>query len=106
MISYQDLAKEVTTISGVDVPYLDLRRLLRLAMANSLFREPKPNHVAHSTTSRLLLDDEGITSWVSLFTTDFFRPIASTVPAMRKWPGSQEPNETVRPASFTRFHIY
>lgn len=106
MISYQDLAKEVKQISGVDVPYLDLRRLLRLAMVNSLFREPEPNHVAHSTTSLLLLDDEGIASWVAMYTTDFFQPIASTVPAMRKWPGSQEPNETVRPTCFTKCHFY
>ncbi len=96
MITYQDLAVQVEKISGVEVPYLDLRSLLRLSMVNNLFYEPKPNFVAHSTSSRLLLDDEGITSWVGLYTTDFLQPIANTIPAMRRWPGSQEPNETVR----------
>lgn len=95
MITYQDLAQEIERASGVNVPYLDLRRLLRLAMMHNLFREPKPNFVTHSTSSLMLLDDAGLASWVELFTTDFLRPISNTVPAMRKWPGSQEPNETV-----------
>lgn len=94
-ISFKDLAIKVGCVAGVDVAPTDLRRLLRLAIANNIFQEPEPGYVAHNRMSLLLIEDEGLANWVGMFTTDFMPSIAYTVAAMKKWPGSQEPNQTV-----------
>ncbi|KAM0741261.1 hypothetical protein ACQRIT_004118 [Beauveria bassiana] len=93
-IPYADLALKIEHLTGIKVIVSDLKCILRLAMANYLFSEPIPNHVAHSRSSLLMLEDPSVASWVGMFTTDLLRPIVNTVEAMKKWPGSQEPNET------------
>ena len=87
-ISYQDLADKV------NVPMLNLRRLIRHAMTNHIFHEPEKGFVAHTRTSRLLLEDLPLTNWVGFMTDDLWLPIAHVVKAMKKWPGSGESNET------------
>jgi hypothetical protein len=87
-ISYQDLADKV------NVPMLNLRRLIRHAMTNHIFHEPEKGFVAHTRTSRLLLEDLPLTNWVGFMTEDLWLPIANVVKAMKKWPGSGESNET------------
>lgn len=87
-ISYHSLAEKV------NVPMLNLRRLIRHAITNHIFREPTKGYVAHTSTSRLLLEDPHINAWVGFICEDLWLPIASTVKAMKKWPGSQESNET------------
>jgi hypothetical protein len=87
-ISYQELADKV------DVPMLNLRRLIRHAMTNHIFHEPEKGLVAHTRTSRLLLEDEHLKNWVGFVTNDLWLPIAQVVKAMKKWPGSGESNET------------
>lgn len=94
-ISYVELAAEIVRLTGAKIIVSDLKSLLRLAMANNLFSEPTPGHVAHSRSSLLMVEDSCMASWVGMFTTDLLRPIVNTVAAMKKWPGSQEPNETV-----------
>lgn len=64
-------------------------------MANNLFCEPELGHVAHNRTSLVMLEDENLANWVGLYTVDLFLPVGNTVPAMQKWPGSQELTETV-----------
>jgi hypothetical protein len=87
-ISYQDLADKV------NVPMLNLRRLIRHAMTNHIFHEPEKGFVAHTRTSRLLLEDLPLTNWVGFMMNDLWLPIAHVVKAMKKWPGSGESNET------------
>lgn len=87
-ISYQELADKV------DVPMLNLRRLVRHAMTNHIFHEPVKGFVAHTRTSRLLIEDEPLRNWVGFMTNDIWLPIAQVVQAMKKWPGSGESNET------------
>jgi hypothetical protein len=94
-ISYDHLSREIQRVSGFNVPAAELRRLLRLAMANSIFCEPEPLHVAHNRTSLVMLEDESLASWVGFYTVDILLPVGNTVPAMQKWPGSQDPTETV-----------
>lgn len=103
VISYEDLAAEVHDLTGTAIYPFDLRRLLRLAMTNNIFQEPQAGYVAHNRTSLLLLEDETLASWVAMYTSDLLVPVANTVAAMRKWPGSQEANQTV---SFIRGHMY
>lgn len=95
-ITYEDLAVEVHRLSGTTIIPSDLRRLLRLAITNNTFHEPKIGSVAHNRTSLLLLDDAALANWAAFFTMDMMGPVANTVTAMKKWPGSQEANETVR----------
>ena len=63
-------------------------------MANNIFCEPKWGYVAHNSYSLLLLDDE-LSSYMSWFSTDMLPACASALEAFNRWPGSQEPNETV-----------
>ncbi|KAF3070324.1 O-methyltransferase gsfB [Trichoderma lentiforme] len=93
-ITYEDLAVEVQRLSGTAILPLDLRRLLRLAITNNTFHEPKIGSVAHNRISLLLLDDTALANWAAFFTMDMMGPVANTVAAMKKWPGSQEANET------------
>ncbi|KEY69468.1 hypothetical protein S7711_02007 [Stachybotrys chartarum IBT 7711] len=93
-ISFQDLAPNIEKLSGNRLPYTDLRRLLRLATNNNIFYEPHVGFVAHNRTSLLLLDDEAVANWVGMCTVDNLPYIANAVAAMKKWPGSQESDET------------
>lgn len=99
-ISYEQAATQIHALSGYEIAVSELRRLLRLAVANNLFCEPQVGHVAHNCSSRVLLKDEALASWIGMFTEDLFLPIGNTVAAMRKWPGSEEPTETVRRIGF------
>ncbi|KAL7785870.1 S-adenosyl-L-methionine-dependent methyltransferase [Trichoderma ceciliae] len=93
-ISYEDLAAEVHRLTGITIISLDLRRLMRLAIANDIFQELKVGSIAHNRTSLLLLDDTALANWVAFYTTDLLAPVANTIAAMRMWPGSQEANQT------------
>ena len=73
---------------------LNLRRLIRHAMTNHIFHEPEKGFVAHTRTSRLLLEDELLINWVGFMMNDLWLPIAHVVKTMKKWPGSGESNET------------
>lgn len=87
-ISYLDLAEKV------NLDPVNLRRLVRHAITNHIFREPRPGYVAHTSSSRLLAEDPQLQAWIGFFSEDLWLPIAHTVDAMDKWPGSQEPRET------------
>lgn len=94
-ISYEDLTAKVVELNkGLDIPVLNLRRLLRHAMTNRLFIEPRKGFVAHTRSSRILLEDERMNSWVGFMCRDLWLPIANVVDAMKKWPASQESTET------------
>lgn len=95
IISYEDLTARVVALNnGLPIPMLNLRRLLRHAMTNRLFCEPQAGFVAHTRSSRILLEDERMNSWVGFMTRDLWLPLASAVDAMKKWPASGEPTET------------
>jgi hypothetical protein len=87
-ISYQELAEKV------NVPMLNLRRLIRHAMTNHIFCEPARGFVAHTRTSRLLVENAQLHAWVGFFSEDLWLPIANVVTAMKRWPGSGESSQT------------
>lgn len=74
---------------------LDVKRILRHAMTKHVFREPRKGVVAHTAASRLLLEDSQTADWVGASTDDLWQAASQTVNAMVKYPGSQEPNDTV-----------
>ncbi|KAK7555287.1 S-adenosyl-L-methionine-dependent methyltransferase [Phyllosticta citricarpa] len=86
-VSFDHVAKA----TGLDI--VNVKRIVRHAMTNRIFCEPREGYVAHTAASRVLLDDPTMKDWVGLCTSDFFPAAARTVDAMVKWPGSQEPNQ-------------
>ena len=95
MISYEDLAAKCVELNnGLEVPMLNLRRMVRHAIQNRVFCEPKKGFVAHSRASQLMLEDELMNNWVGFMCNDLWLPIANVVSAMKQWPGSEESNET------------
>ncbi|RDL40163.1 S-adenosyl-L-methionine-dependent methyltransferase [Venustampulla echinocandica] len=87
-ISYQELAEKV------NVPLLKLRPLIRHAMTNHIFQEPVKGYVGHTRTSRLLVEDKPLHAWVAFYCEDLWVSMTNVVKSMKKWPGSQEPNQT------------
>ncbi|QMW48518.1 O-methyltransferase [Aspergillus flavus] len=93
-ISYEDLAEKCHQLSGIFVPLFTFRRIIRHAITNRFFCEPELGFVAHNRASRVLLEEETLDAWVGLFCNDMWPGFVYTVEAMRRWPGSGEPNET------------
>ncbi|KAE8143092.1 hypothetical protein BDV38DRAFT_267671 [Aspergillus pseudotamarii] len=93
-ISYEDLAEKCHQLSGVSVPPFTLRRIIRHVITNRFFCEPELGFVAHNRASRVLLEEETLDAWVGLLCNDIWPGFAYTVEALKRWPGSGEPNET------------
>lgn len=84
---------QISTVCGLNEP--DVRRILRHAMTKHIFKEPRKGIVAHTAASRLLAEDPQILDWVATSTNELWQAASQTVNAMIKYPGSQEPNQTV-----------
>lgn len=71
-----------------------MRRLLRLAMSQHIFHEPRPGVVAHTAASRLMAEDELVHQYMAWKANEGWLGAYHTCDAMAKWPDSGEPNET------------
>lgn len=92
-----------------------VHRVLRHAMTMRVFREPEPGLVAHTQASKALVDPVA-NDWVDCGAHEMWPSATKVVPtlqcfklgqpkadglhlkmvdALQKWPGTQEPNETV-----------
>ncbi|KAI0478524.1 putative O-methyltransferase [Xylariaceae sp. FL0804] len=87
-IAYADLAADV----GLDGDAL--ARVLRLAIANRVFREPRAGFVAHSAASRQMADDHRMLDWAAANVDDMWPAAGKTVEALAKWPRASEPHQT------------
>ncbi|KAF2236496.1 putative O-methyltransferase [Viridothelium virens] len=85
--SFEDIAEK----SGLSTPLV--RRLLRHAIANRIFKEVRKGVVAHTAMSRLLAEDTLFQDYVATGE-DTLRATSYTVRAMLKYPGSEEPGQT------------
>ncbi|KAI1208033.1 S-adenosyl-L-methionine-dependent methyltransferase [Annulohypoxylon truncatum] len=72
----------------------NVRKLVRCAVAQRIFEEPRPGVVAHSAASRLLAEDPGVHDFVATCSDELWQAAAQTCNAMAKYPGSEEPTET------------
>jgi hypothetical protein len=77
------------------LPEVNVRQIIRHAIVKDIFAEPRPGVVAHNAVSRLLAEDPVIHDWVGASNDDLWQGAAQTCRALEKYPGSQEPNETV-----------
>jgi hypothetical protein len=85
-ISYEDLAQKTGVSESI------LRRILRHAMTSRLFCERNGN-VAHTPTSRLLVEDLNLAAFVDLHTEVGLKSLAHSMDALQKWPDSTSPRE-------------
>ncbi|PMD67408.1 S-adenosyl-L-methionine-dependent methyltransferase [Hyaloscypha bicolor E] len=85
-ISYEELAKATGVSESI------LRRTLRHAMTSRLFCE-RNGRVAHTPTSKLLVENEYLAAFVDLHTEVAFKSLAHTTDALQKWPDSTSPRE-------------
>lgn len=69
-------------------------RLIRMAIANYIFTEPRKGVVAHSAISKLIAEDNLVYEWIGMVGNDMWSTGTNIVPAITKWPGSMEPTET------------
>jgi hypothetical protein len=72
----------------------DTERLVRMAMTQRIFSEPRPGAVAHTAISRAIADTPLLNSYLGLLTEEIWLGSSRVVDAMAKWPGSNEPDET------------
>lgn len=108
--TYTEIAKQ----TGLEEQAV--RRVLRHAMTMRVFREPEPGVVAHTQASKALMDPVA-NDWMGCGTDEMWPAAEKVVPippsltweslkeadklqlkmvdALQKWPGTQEPNETV-----------
>lgn len=84
---------QISNACGLNEP--DLRRLLRHAITKHIFIEPRKGFVRHTAASRLIAEDEQMSDWVGASTGELWQAASQTINAMVKFPGSQEPNQTV-----------
>ncbi|KAF2112203.1 S-adenosyl-L-methionine-dependent methyltransferase [Lophiotrema nucula] len=79
---------------GCKIPEDDARRFIRNAIAYYIFFEPRKGVVAHSAVSKLLAQDDMVNEWVGFVCSEVWPSACQTVPAMQKWPGSEEPEHS------------
>ncbi|GKZ23561.1 hypothetical protein AbraIFM66951_007559 [Aspergillus brasiliensis] len=101
-ISFDSLTQKVREANGFHIGVMNLRRLIRHAMLNHLFHEPRKGYVAHTSTSLLLRDNEPMANWVGYMCCDLWYPATQVLDAMKKWPGSEESTETAVNLAFNQ----
>ncbi|ETS77607.1 hypothetical protein PFICI_09669 [Pestalotiopsis fici W106-1] len=70
-----------------------VRRILQHAISMRIFSQPEPSVIAHTKVLRFLVAQEN-RDWLRLQAEEMWPPAVKMLDALRKWPGSEEPNET------------
>lgn len=65
---------------------INLARVLRLAMANGIFREPSPGIIAHTAASRVLAEDENMQAWIGFNGEDIFPAAGHVLQSLKAYP--------------------
>jgi hypothetical protein len=87
-IKFEELSRKCSIDLG------QLRTLLRMATSNNIFVEPRKEILAHTAISKLLAEDAFVHQWTGMVCEEMWPCISTAVPAMIKWPGSEEPDQT------------
>lgn len=72
----------------------DATTMMRHGLARRLFLQKEDGRIAHSALTRAIVDVPNFSSFITGALDDTWVAAPFVVPAMRKWPGSQEPNQT------------
>ncbi|KAL9121280.1 MAG: hypothetical protein Q9187_002165 [Circinaria calcarea] len=87
-VSYKELG------SRCGLSESNIKRFLRLAIANRIFLEPRKGFVRHTASSRLLAELPALDQWIGLVCEEMWPSATRAVDAMIRWPGSEEPIHT------------
>lgn len=87
-ISYEQLSK------AVDVNAAVLRQVLRAGMAYHMFYEPRPGHVAHTATTKIMHQQPLIKDWTGLSTNMLLPGAAGLMQALQTAPEANDPAKT------------
>lgn len=87
-ISYAEIAQ------ACNVDENRIRRFLQHAMTNNIFQESRPGYVRHTAASQKLREEPGLFDAVGFLSDDFQAASTKVIEAMKKYPGSEEPNHT------------
>jgi 6-hydroxytryprostatin B O-methyltransferase len=100
-ISYKELSEK----AGVDEKRV--KTIIRYAMTNNIFREPKAGYVAHTAGSSLFVKQKGVRDWVGYTSEETYPASAKLVEATKKWGASGDPRETAYNLAFdTRLPMF
>lgn len=89
-ISYAELAEKIQVSEDV------IRRIARYAITKHIFREVHGGDgLAHSATSKMLADSPMMMEWIGMVCEEMWPAATQAVPALKKWPKSQEPQHSV-----------
>lgn len=84
--------EEVAQKAGMSLR--DFKIVVRYAMTNFIFHEPRPGYVAHTASSRVLKENRLISSLMGMGVNEIFPGLVKEIEALEKHPGSQEPTES------------
>ncbi|CAL3971102.1 unnamed protein product [Diplocarpon coronariae] len=80
--------------SKVGLSELNVRRFLRHAMTNRIFKEVSPGVVAHTAASRVLAEDGMMNDWVGFCVEDMWPAASQTIPAIKRNPAADDMSQT------------
>ncbi|PQE10357.1 hypothetical protein CJF32_00000898 [Rutstroemia sp. NJR-2017a WRK4] len=83
--TFQDLADKTS------VPVKKLTRLLRFAMTDHFFQEPRPGFIKHTAATKALVLMPNIVTWSEMGMYEVSPAKMHIVDAVAKWPDSEEP---------------
>jgi len=85
--------EELSQVSKL--PEADVRRIIRGAMANHVFKEDSAGRVKHTAASRMLANTDLMRQWIGMYTEEMMPAGLNMVKGMVTWPNSQKPNHAV-----------
>ncbi|KAM0246392.1 hypothetical protein ACHAQJ_010228 [Trichoderma viride] len=89
-LSYDELAE------SANVPINELKRMIRMAIANSIFSEQSREWVEHTAFSRAFTQNENLKHGIPFFCDVVMPAAAKMTDATIRWPDSEESDETAR----------
>ncbi|RKF60357.1 O-methyltransferase gsfB [Golovinomyces cichoracearum] len=78
----------------VGLSELNVRRFLRHAMTNRIFKESEPGMVAHTAMSRLLAENSKMNDWVGFCVEEMWQAASKTISALNRNPEADDPRQT------------
>lgn len=103
MVVEYNLARHVPLDSDISIDQLSavsgaprgrLERVLRLLYVRRIFRESRPGYVAHTALSQKLEESPELTAFMGHCTHEAFPAASRLVDSLRKYPTSEEPDQT------------
>ncbi|CZR63074.1 related to sterigmatocystin 7-O-methyltransferase precursor [Phialocephala subalpina] len=82
---------QIAEKTGLDE--INVRRFMRHAMTNRIFKEVEPGVVAHTAASRVLAEDKAMQDWVGFCVEDIWPAASRVVDAINLNPSASEPTQ-------------